>query len=549
MAGKPVLLDRWGNPVRRAALRTEIAAATTTGIRNPVSGYPADGLNPQRLASILRAADAGDPVRYLELAETIEERDPHYLGILGTRRRSVSQLDITVEPGGDSQFDLDRAEDVRKWLKRDELSDELFDTLDAIGKGYSLTEISWDSSSGDHEPERLTLRDPRWFRFDKRDLTTPVILKAGGQEEPLPAFRFVYARMAAKSGLPLRSGLARVATWGWMFKAYTQRDWAIFTQTYGQPLRIGKWGPGASEDDKNTLFRAVADIAGDCAAIIPETMSIDFVETGNVGASSDLYLKRADWLDRQMSKAVLGQTATTDAIAGGHAVGKEHRNVQEDIERADAKALAGILNRDLVQPWMKLNWGELKAYPRIRIGRPEPEDLEQLTSSLGVLIPLGMRVSEAEVMAKLNLKTPKAGEAILGATAPAAPVGGSPLQPASGAPAFERSGSIFERATTSGREFSDTRSLNASEAPQRAAERTGLKADIVAQIDEQVGPAVAVMAERIEAMVQAAGSLEELREMILSGFDDLDESALADLIGRAMVAAMAGARAEVAEGA
>ena len=47
-----------------------------------------------------------------------------------------------------------------------------------------------------------------------------------------------------------------------MFKAYTQRDWAIFTQTYGQPLRIGKYGPGTSEDDRNKLFKAVANIAG-----------------------------------------------------------------------------------------------------------------------------------------------------------------------------------------------------------------------------------------------------------------------------------------------
>ena len=110
-----------------------------------------------------------------------------------------------------------------------------------------------------------------------------------------------------------------------MFKAFTQRDWSIFAQTYGQPLRLGKWAPGASEADKDTLFRAVANIAGDCAAIIPESMSIEFVETGSVGSSVDLYERRADWLDRQISKAVLGQTTTTDAVSGGHAVAQEHR--------------------------------------------------------------------------------------------------------------------------------------------------------------------------------------------------------------------------------
>ena len=43
------LLDHRGNPVQRAQLKQEIAIPTTTGLRNPMSGYPGDGLNPLRL--------------------------------------------------------------------------------------------------------------------------------------------------------------------------------------------------------------------------------------------------------------------------------------------------------------------------------------------------------------------------------------------------------------------------------------------------------------------------------------------------------------------
>ena len=50
--------------------------------------------------------------------------------------------------------------------------------------------------------------------------------------------------------------------------------------------------------------------------------------------------------------------------------------MQEDIERADAKArLAAILNRDLIRPWIDLEFGPQKAYPRLRIARPDEEDL------------------------------------------------------------------------------------------------------------------------------------------------------------------------------
>jgi phage gp29-like protein len=294
------LVDPQGRPVRKSDLTTELAGATIGGVRSPITGYPADGLNPMSLAGILRDADAGNALRYLELAETIEERDAHYIGVLGTRRRSVSQIEITVDAASDDPTDEAIAQDLRNWIKRDELTEELFDILDCIGKGYSVTEIIWDHSEGQWQPIRLEYRDPRWFRFSQADLKTPMLIGESGEEIPLAPFKFIFAQIRAKSGLALRSGIARIAAWGWMFKAYTQRDWAIFTQTYGQPIRLGKFGAGASEEDKSKLFRAVANIAGDCAAIIPESMQIEFVEAGNIGAAHQLYKERADWLDQQI---------------------------------------------------------------------------------------------------------------------------------------------------------------------------------------------------------------------------------------------------------
>ena len=540
MAIKPVLLDRWGQPVKRAALTEEVAAATLGGVRSPLSGHPGDGLNPIRLANILREADQGDPVRYLELAEVIEERDPHYLGVLGTRRRSVSQIEITVEAASDEAFDVELANMVRQWLDRDELSDELFDILDSIGKGYSFTEIIWDTSEGQWQPARLEWRDPRWFRFDRVNLATPMKLDDHGQEVPLEAFKFIYANVKAKSGLALRSGLARVAMWGWMFKAFTQRDWAIFSQTYGQPLRLGKWGAGASEADKNTLFDAVANIAGDCAAIIPESMSIDFVETSNVGASADLYEKRADWLDKQISKAVLGQTATTDAVTGGLGSGKEHRQVQEDIERADANALAAILNRDLIRPWIQLEHGPQKRYPRLKIGRPEPEDLKQIADALGVLVPIGLQVSESEIRAKFGFADPKPGDRILMAskpdvTLPAATVGAAGTETA---PQSE-----FEYRLNTLQPKSGVLARQAEQSPSEAISGGEPIVALTAQLQEAAQPAVAEMIAQVEIMLESAGSIEELREMFFAAYPDLDASALGTAIADAMEAADAGGRA------
>lgn len=403
----PGLVDHLGRPIDFAALREEQAAAQLTGVRSPMGDHPSKGLTPQRLAAILLEAEDGDPMRYFELAEDMEEKDLHYLSVLGTRKRAVTQLLITVEAASDEKVDVDNADFVRQWLARDELEDDLFDILDAIGKGISHTEIIWDFSASQWWPARLEWRDPRWFEFSRADRRTPMVRTERGPE-PLAAFKYITHAPKAKSGLPVRGGLARAAAWSWMFKNYSVKDWVAFAEVYGMPLRLGKYQPGASENDIRTLRRAVASMSSDAAAVVPKSMEIEFVDAkrSGQGGGGDVYKALAEYLDQQISKGVLGQTATTDAIAGGHAVGQEHNLVRNDIKRADAKQLAGTLNRDLVRPLIDLNKGPQKLYPRIVIRLHEETDITVMSEALSKLVPLGLEVQQSEVRDKLGFADP-----------------------------------------------------------------------------------------------------------------------------------------------
>lgn len=520
------LVDQFGNPLRRELLTREVAGPTVAGVRQPQSSYPGDGLTPLRLAQIMRQADMGEVLSFFELAEQIEERDLHYSGVLSVRKRAVTQIDITVEAASEDAEDARRADMVREWLKRDELTEEMFDILDAVGKGVSFTEIIWDTSEGQWRPQRLERRDPRFFKPD-RDGST-FLLRGGidgnAQEEPLPAFKFIEARIKAKSGLPIRSGIARLAAWNWMFKAFTLRDWAVFTQTYGQPIRVGRFHSGASKEDRNTLFRAVANIAGDCAAIIPEGMEIEFIEAKNVNSGSELYEKRADWLDRQISKAVLGQTNTTDAQAGGLGSGQAdaHNDVREDIETADCKATSATLNRDLVRPWCDLEFGPPgrgRGYPRLVIARPKKDDLSLLSTSLKELVPLGLRVGQSEIRDKFGLSEPKSDAEIL--RAPATPVQTQP-------PAILPSRKTAEQLT-----------LQSRQAPAHPA------AQIADRMAENAQPAMEDILDTIEAMMGRASDLSELRSMMVSAFGDIDSSLLSDAIEDGLIAAHAAGQSDL----
>lgn len=529
------LVDHLGRKIEKKALTEEVAGPTVTGVRSPISGYPGEGLTPARLTAILKEADQGQPLRFYELAESIEEKDLHYAGVLGTRKKSVTQIDISVVPAGEDSATTQHAEMIEEWLTRDELQTELFDILDAIGKGDSFTEIDWDTSEGDWMPKSLERRDQRWFRPSRLDLTTPMLITGAGEDEPLPGGKFIHMVARGKSGLPARSGISRLASWFWLFKAMTTRDWAMYAATFGQPLRVGKYGPNASEADKDTLYRAVSLIAGDCAAIIPDSMLIEF-EQPPAGQATDLFERRADWLDQQLSKAVLGQTTTTDAIGGGHAVSREHRQVQEDIERADAKALTAAINRDLVRVWIDLQFGPQEKYPKVVLARPEKEDLAQLSTSLAQLVPLGLRVSQQEVLGKFGLSAPKAGEDVLAKPEPqpVPPAGADPRKP------LPRSEETADEETVH---------QEGLERGEEEALRSGERLDaLIGDAGDRAAEAMDAMLDRLGELVREAASLEEVRSRLLGEAPQISTRALALALRQAQVVARLSGRGELADG-
>lgn len=495
------------------------AGPTLTGVRSPISGHPADDLTPRRLASIHRAAANGDPLAWLELAEDIEERDAHYLAVLGTRRRQVAQLPITVEAATEDEQHVIHADFLRGWLKEGVLDLALFDLLDAIGKGFSVMEIEWQSTPEATLPRCLEYRPQRWFDFAQVDGET-LQLAEGVTREPLSPHKFIVHRAKSKSGLTIRSGLARVASWSWMYKAFSAADWAIFTQNYGTPIRVGKFDRAATDADKEVLWRAVANIAGDCAAIIPAEMQIELISLKDTGKSGELYEKRVDWLDRQISKLVLGQTTTTDAVSGGHAVAQEHRLVQEDIERSDARLLAATLTRQLVPLIISLNFGPQAKYPRLLIGRPDEVPLNDIVNALDKLGPLGLTVEVAEMRDRIGFSEPAPDAEVVGGR-PKPPPEPPPALPAAKPSQLELVRNLVSR-HASAPEPDVTDRLTERLAQDAAGAMAGLTDEIRAAFDEASD--MADLAARLSRM-------------------SLDPAQLAEAIGRGLALAHMAGRA------
>jgi len=421
MATTPRIIDQWGNPVSSAALRREFAAPTVGGVNSVWSETIVSGLTPTAMAEVLRAAGNGYPDRFFALASEMEERDLHYAAVLGTRKRAITGIPSIVVAASNSAEDEKIADAVRKLVDQPEFVDDyVTDLLDALGAGYSVVETVWDRSGKEWFPERYEWRDQRHFVIDQRDGRTLRFKQPGRIEGvDLPPYQFSIHRPKLKSGLPIKAGLARLAAWAFLFKSYTLKDWMAFLEIYGMPLRVGRYGSSASHDERRVLLQALRDIASDAAAMIPKEMDIEFIEAKG-GTGNAVFSAKAEYLDRQVSKGVLGQTMTTD---DGSSLGQAavHENVRHDIARADARQTAITANRDLVRPFVDLNFGPRDRYPRLVFPITENEDIEVLVNAIDKLVPLGLEVSMTHVRERIGFEEPEDGDKLLAPASKAAP--------------------------------------------------------------------------------------------------------------------------------
>lgn len=513
MARSPIV-DQYGRAIEYDQLTAEVAGPRVTGVRQIWHSSVAGGLTPGRLASLLQAATEGDARDYLTLAEEMEERDLHYASVLGTRKLALAGLNIRVEAATDDAEDIRRADIVREVVESPEFGEMQTDLTDALSKGYSVTEIIWDRSGKTWVPLRFEWRDPRFFMFDRATGQELRLLDESDAVNglPLAPYKFIVHKPRLRTGLPIRGGLARLAAVGYMCKAWTWKDWMGFADIYGIPMRVGRYGPNASKEDIGVLMSAVANLGSDAAAVIPESMRIDFTQAANVAGAGDFFKGLAEWWDKQISKAVVGQTMSADDGAS-LAQAKVHNEVRLDLLDADAKAESNTINRMFVRPFCELNFAPGRKYPRLVIDVPKPENLELLINAVQVFVPLGLRVEQSVIRDKFGLPEPAEGAEILG-------------QP-----------TVLGVATATNREQVAT---TASVPDIVDSQVNTLKAAAAAPMDDMVNP--------IRELLDSVSSLEEFRDRLIEAYPDMNASQLADAMANGMAAASMAGRYDVLRG-
>jgi len=399
--------------------------------------YPADGLTPQRLVSILREADAGSLSAALALYEQMEEKDAHLYSVAHTRRLAVTGLAWEIvsaaelpgwsagrramrDRGATMPMDRALADEAAAYcqdaLRNTAGVEEAFDHLAlALGRNVSVVELIWDAAIDG--PRLVELTPVAFERLTCDDLGDLRLLTDAEPNDgiPLPPDKFIVHRPHSMSGVPARGGLGRVTALAYLAKHFAIKDWLIFAEVFGMPVRIARYAPNATPEEKKELLTMLKQLGADATAVFSKAVEVEVVQS-RVPGETNLYENLCVYFDREISKAWLGQTLTTDTARVRATLGAAtaHAEVRRDIRDDDLRKEARTVRRDLLTPLTRLKFGPDAPVPHFRRIVDLSSEPKKLADVLATAVnDLGVKVPSRWAHAALGLPEAREGEETL----------------------------------------------------------------------------------------------------------------------------------------
>lgn len=267
--------------------------------------------------------------------------DPHVWACVQSRKAGVLSLEWEIDRGKAKSKQAQLIENIFHSLDIHALVSEI---LDASLFGFQPLEIIWQKRGNLVLPAEIKAKPVEWFVFDDEN-NLRLKTKENRQRELLPNKKFLCPQYSPSYQNPYGERTLSRVFWPVTFKKGGLKFWVIFTEKYGMPFLVGKHPRGTSKEDTDNLADMLTAMVQDAIAVIPDDSSVEIIE-GAKNSSADIYDKLIDKMNAETSKAILGQTLTTEIGSNGsYAASKTHMNVRKDIVDADKKMVERTLNQ------------------------------------------------------------------------------------------------------------------------------------------------------------------------------------------------------------
>lgn len=391
-------------------------------------------VTPAQVSAILYEADGGDIFHLIQLANEARQKDGHLQACLSQREQALADLPLSILPHVDrgrkkaTRRDSKVADFVQDAIESaigvdDEVRsfDDLIAHLQgAVYHGHAVAHPIYTRRRGLIYPVGFKLHNQRRFRFRLTDGKLVWSDKWGGTFEGVDLRRaypgrFIIHQPRINGDAPPFEGLSRLLVWCALFRNWSLADWLKLAELSWKPWRIGKYSEKAGAEDRAKLWRILERLTSTGVALMRDDMSLDMkVPDGAGGRGKSNHAELCDFMGREMSKAILGQTLTMEAgDRGARSLGEVHNDVRKDIRNADAKTVAATLRRDFIAPLVRMNFGDVPI-PRLAFDTEDAVDAEAFGKALGAFGKAGMRIPEEWAHDAAGVPLPKEGERVLG---------------------------------------------------------------------------------------------------------------------------------------
>lgn len=440
--------------------------------------------------------------------------DSHVWACYSSRKAAVQscEWDIREKQGGSKRAGKNAVrliEDIMDNLDMDQI---LTDMLDAPFFGMSPLEIVWKAAGGRWIPERIEGKPPEWFVFSMKNELRFLSSLHQLEGEELPAMKFLLARHHASYRNPYGERLAARCFWPVAFKKGGMKYWSIFTEKFGMPWVVGRVPRMTSETDRAALLANLVTMVQDAVAVINDDESIEFLEEKGKTGTAGIYSELIDTCNKEISKAVLGQTATTEGTPGKLGEEKGQVETKEDLIEKDKRMIASQMN--LFIKWTtQMNLGNALDAP-VFVWQEEEDIQADRAERDSKLSTQGARFTKSYYVRAYGFEE---SDLEVREVTDADMFGRTPLP-----------GNV-ENTTTTGFTEKTAQDLFS----QAEADKISSEASIASQ------QAIVKLLEPVLSQISTAKSFDEVGEILYRVYPDLDSSTFQDLLARAMFASAA----------